>query len=355
MDKEGSSIENLVNTSNKHETSKNYEWGIREFNNVETADRKLIVNKKLEFWVHDDALATYSDFFAEIFGKSLVLNSTINVENTSYADEDYKKTDITVPHEHLFFDILVWIYGKDSKKLKKAAKTFQPFLYLISLGIYLKMKPEFFEILLTKPSFDWKIEYFSDPTWSKSIFTFPILERIVEQMKTDNFTKIIALVSWLKEINPVSKAVINTKESLEQILTSTDLFLVRNYVKRNSLMSGLSGREIGALLERFPQMLSAFDASTLVEEFIFTSMKKLVCLVCKKEFSSPFEIIESLECKGENFHPKNCINVKNDKAQCNHESCGRKLVKGENTCCHKQITANGCCSGEGKHMIVLSD
>jgi hypothetical protein len=192
MDKVESSIENLlVNISSKNEQTKNWEWGIRDFNNVETADRKLVVNKKYEFWVHDDALATYSDFFAEIFGKNLVLNNTINNETTTNNEEDYKKTEITLPHEQLFFDVLLWIYTKDTRKLKKAAKTFNPFLYLISLGIFLKMKPEFFEILLNKPNFDWKIEYFSDPIWSKTIFTFPILEQIVEQMKTNNFTKII--------------------------------------------------------------------------------------------------------------------------------------------------------------------
>lgn len=193
MDKGNSSIENLLANinSSKNEQTKIFEWGMRDFNNVETADRKLLVNKKYEFWVHDDALSTYSDYFAEIFGKSLLLNNSIILETTTYNEEDYKKTDIVLPHADLFFDVLLWMYTKDTKKLKKAAKTFNPFLYLISLGIYLKMKPEFFEILLTKPSFEWNIEYFNDPIWSKSIFTFPILERIVEQMKTNNFTKII--------------------------------------------------------------------------------------------------------------------------------------------------------------------
>lgn len=197
MDKGESSIEHLLaNMTSKNDNSKSYEWGIRDFNNVESADRKLLVNKKYEFWVHDDALATYSDYFAEIFGKTL-LNNTLTVEphsTTHYNEDEYKKSDITLPHEQLFFDVLLWIYTKDTKKLKKAAKTFHPFLYLISLGIYLKMKPEFFEILLNRPSFEWKIEYFNDTIWSKTIFTFPILERIVEQMTTNNFTKIIGKI-----------------------------------------------------------------------------------------------------------------------------------------------------------------
>ena len=58
MEKIDTSIENLlVNMTSKNETTtKNYEWNIRDFNNVETADRKLVVNKKYEFWVHDNAL-----------------------------------------------------------------------------------------------------------------------------------------------------------------------------------------------------------------------------------------------------------------------------------------------------------
>ena len=38
-------------------------YSISDFNNVETADRKLIINNKLEFWVHDFVLNTYCDYF----------------------------------------------------------------------------------------------------------------------------------------------------------------------------------------------------------------------------------------------------------------------------------------------------
>ena len=38
-------------------------YGISDFNNVESADRKLIINNKLEFWVHDFVLNTYCDYF----------------------------------------------------------------------------------------------------------------------------------------------------------------------------------------------------------------------------------------------------------------------------------------------------
>ena len=65
------SIENYIGTiSENNYNTKNYEWSIRDINNVEMADRKLIINKKLNFWVHDDALSANSDYFAELFGRN---------------------------------------------------------------------------------------------------------------------------------------------------------------------------------------------------------------------------------------------------------------------------------------------
>ena len=95
--KNDQSIENLLAniTSNKPDT-KSHEWGIKDFNNIETADRKLIVNKKFEFWVHDEALSTYSDYFSEIFGKSILLEIA-NVKNETLLDlllvRNYIKTN----------------------------------------------------------------------------------------------------------------------------------------------------------------------------------------------------------------------------------------------------------------------
>jgi hypothetical protein len=193
-----SSIDNLLaNFTSKNEVSKaQIEWSIRDFNNVETADRKLIVNKKFEFWVHDDILSYYSEYFGELFGRTLLPDNSkfdINLSMRSNEEEGYKKSDITVPHDELFLDILLWIYTRDGRKLTKAAKTFTSLLYLISLGIYLKMKPEFFEILLSKSNFNWKLEYFNENIWSRSIFTFSILERIVDEMKTKDYIKIIGI------------------------------------------------------------------------------------------------------------------------------------------------------------------
>ena len=79
-------------------------------------------------------------------------------------------------------------------------------------------------------------------------------------------------------------------------------------------MSGLKGKEIAFLLKMFPGLHSAFDTSLIVDEFIFSSGKRLLCQVCKKEFNSPFEVAENIDCKGEVYHPKNLVSFKNDKA-----------------------------------------
>ena len=60
--------------------------GIKDFIKIETAERKLIVNKKFEFWVHDEALSTYSDYFSEIFVKSILLEIA-NVENENINED----------------------------------------------------------------------------------------------------------------------------------------------------------------------------------------------------------------------------------------------------------------------------
>ncbi len=156
-------------------------WSMKDFNNVIEADRKLVINKSNEFWVHDDVLSFYSDFFADLLSKPEQLQVT----------GEEARTELEMPQGAKFFDILFWMYSRDTKKLKKASKNFHDFLKLISIGIFLKMKPDFFEILLNKLPFQWKEEFFYDSLWSRKIFTYPVLERVVDEMKTNNFTKTV--------------------------------------------------------------------------------------------------------------------------------------------------------------------
>jgi len=180
------SIENMMNSVNNLSDTKMKStwWSMKDFNNCIEADRKLVINNTLEFWIHDEVLSTYSDYFADLLGKTFVLNSTNEI------------TRIDMPYDSKFFEVLFWMYSRDSKRLRKAAKNFHDFLKMISLGIFLKLKPDFFEILLNKIAFQWKEEYFYDPLWSRKVFTFPVLEKVVEEMKTNNFTKTVGIIIY---------------------------------------------------------------------------------------------------------------------------------------------------------------
>jgi hypothetical protein len=165
------------------------------------------------------------------------------------------------------------------------------------------------------------------------------------------------LLSWLKEIDTKQKKVIDSKETLEEILTSIDLFLVRNYIKSNNLMSGLIYKEISELTIMFPNLHSAFDTSTVIREYAFSSGKKLICIICKKEFASPFEVIQSLSCVGEPYHPKNFVaqRIEKNNLNCLHDGCSKKISKMELSCCHKPFNSPGCTMGEGRHLIIIEN
>jgi len=96
MDKIETSIENFIGAMSENNNIKNYEWSIRDINNVETADRKLIINKRLNFWVHDDALISNSDFFCELFeNKNDVFQANESkIENANLLKNDNKNIKI---------------------------------------------------------------------------------------------------------------------------------------------------------------------------------------------------------------------------------------------------------------------
>lgn len=340
MEKNEISLETFnANISSKNELAEQAA-GLKEFNNVETADRKLILNKDTQFWIHDDILSSNSDYFAEL------------LHSKEQEAQDIPELRIEVPHHVHFFDILIWIYTKDSRKLKKASKNFHSFIYVLSLGTHLKLKPAFFDILLSRLSFQWKNSYFEDPAWSKTVFTFPVLERIVDDMKAENTTKVIALLSWLKEVE--GGKVKDSQEAFDPYANATEMFLVRNYIRNQKLMSGIELGDLQALTQQFSQFLLAFDTNTILQEFIYSSARKIYCQICKKEFESPHTVTG--ECKTEFFHPK--CHLKSDKNNlCNHDGCFRKTNKSESsafTCCHKvNQDSKGCISGDGKHQILL--
>ena len=63
--------------------------------------------------------------------------------------------------------------------------------------------------------------------------------------------------------------------NLNEILSSMDLFLIRNYIQSHKLMVGLTFREINDLYYLFTPLHSVFDIDALSKEYIKNQMKKI--------------------------------------------------------------------------------
>ena len=352
-DSNSESLENMIGNSiqlnnidfshdNNHKV-----FGLSDCNNIETADRKLIVNNKYEFWVHDYILCLNSKFFSKYFDENLDKNEKTTIVTTE--EDEIKQTKIFIPYNELFFDILLWMYTKDYKKLKLFSKDYNTFLSLLSLGTYLQLINEFFDELLNNFNFNWKKENFDNILWSRTTINFPILIKIVNKINSDNYLKIYSLLSWLKVIDIEKKKI--KKDDLTK--KSNDLFFVRNYIKKKNLMKNLKTEELILLKNKFPEYKSALDIIGLLNNFYFSKIN-IKCIVCNKKFSSQFEAIENCICEGKKYHPI-CLFSKND--FCKHENCRKKYSKDEYMCCHKKIDNknNGCLINEGKHIFIIEN
>jgi hypothetical protein len=252
------------------------------------------------------------------------------------------------------------------------------------------MIEEFFDIILNKIEFEWKLEYFDNILWSKNNFEFSILEKIMNNMHVDNFTKLNALLSWLK----------NDKENKEEILynfnedydkykekendynfnknenynnkETKEFFYVRYYIKKSGLVKNINSKEIIKLKNQHCYLTSIFDLNEIIDKYILCNSKLIFCLVCNETFSSPFELKENLECKSEFYHPRYFDNLdssfslsnnsssnlnltKDLKNICLHEGCKKKQNDTEFNCCHKSKRSKGCTYAEGNHQLVIID
>ena len=69
--------------------------GINNFNNVETSDRKLIINNKLEFWVHDKILNDNCNYF-----QTLNKNENLSQNKDDLTNENVKKRVTSTLHNN---------------------------------------------------------------------------------------------------------------------------------------------------------------------------------------------------------------------------------------------------------------
>ena len=470
-DQKGNSLDQLIGyyehpSSDSQLSSLKISYSLSDFNNVETADRKLIINDKLEFWVHDYVLNTYCDYFKikliseknpknpynnnnheikefkeyddepkeilteepetnsnTIYSKFIlkntntktdniknnniynkkennIWNNNINKDNYTYKEINYSKkikeikyldntsnnnnlkgkkinqeaneinevldalniskstikeeiqiTKINIPNKNeseLFFEVLLWMYTKDKTKLKKFSKNFEMLLHLLSLGIFLKMKKEYFKVLLSNIKIVWDKKLFSIPLWTRDKISFHVLEKIVPLINT-SYLRIFALISWLKSIDINTNKIINDKEIINNCLKSKDFFLVRNYIKKYKLMYNLSKEELIDLKNNFTEYIDCLDIDGLLNSYLFVPLS---CVICKNEFSSVYEILNNKVCNNEKYHPP-CGPMEN----CQHKGCQKRFKKGEYYCCHKKLNEknSGCLVGEGKHIFVLNN
>lgn len=245
------------------------------------------------------------------------------------------------------------------------------------------MKEDFYEMILNKFEFDWTLEHFKNKLWSKKNFDFFILEKIIEEMKTDCNIKIKGLISWLEneEKNPEEKNIknISIKEDyLEKYLEedkeyseqeSKDLFYVRNYLKKSCLFKKLTTENISSLRKEHKKFTSVYDLDEVISNYIQCDSMLLFCLVCRKTFNSPYELKKDLECKSDYYHPSLYKNpqisnsfsnsflsnntIKTTKTICLHEGCKKKPNNNEFICCHKTKDNKGCTFGEKKHQLII--
>ena len=442
-------------------------YGLSDFNNVETADRKLIINDKLEFWVHDYVLNNYCDYFKiyiqtgphkniyknnnhlnsnninikefkefddepkdiiteepetnstntnTMYSKFILKNTNFKIENTRNNNNIYKRdnainkenkdnirketnlyrkykdirnnkdnnskgkkvnqetkeikefldalndsksvikeeiqvTKINIPNENeseLFFEVLLWMYTKDKTKLKKFTKNFEMLLHLLSLGIFLKMKKEYFQVLLSNMKIVWDKKLFSIPLWTRDKFSFHVLEKIVPLINT-NYLRIYSLISWLKSIDLKTNKIIKDKEKVNTCLRSKDFFLVRNYIKKYKLMYNLSKEELIDLKNNFEEYIDCLDLDGILNSYLFIP---LTCVICKNSFSSAYEVLNNKSCNNEKYHPP-CGPMET----CQHKGCQKRFKKTEYYCCHKKLTEkdSGCLVGEGRHIFIFSN
>jgi hypothetical protein len=272
-------------------------------------------------------------------------------ESKSTIKEDIKITKISLPNKSesdLFFEILLWMYTKDKTKLKKFTKNFEILLNLLSLGIYLKMKKEYFQVLLSNLKIKWDKELFTIPLWTRDKFSFHVLEKIIPLIST-SYLRIYSLISWLKSIDLITNKIIKDKEVINKCLRSKDFFLVRNYIKRYKLMYNLSKEELVNLRNDFGEYIDCLDMDGLLNNYLFIPLS---CVICKNNFNSVYQVLNNKICKNEKYHPP-CGTMDS----CQHKGCQKRFRKGEYNCCHRKINEkdSGCLVGEGKHIFILNN
>ena len=127
----------------------------------------------------------------------------------------------------------------------------------------------------------------------------------------------------------INNEIIKDKEVIDKCLKSKDFFLVRNYMKKYKLISGLSKEELIDIKNTFEDYIDCLDMDGILNNYLFVSLS---CIVCKTDFSSVYDVLEHKNCINAKYHPP-CGQMEN----CQHKGCQKRFKKGEYNCCHKKL------------------
>lgn len=324
---------------------------INDLNNYVGANRKLVINDTYEFWVHDAILIENSKYFGQLFkGKKLPTRE----EKIKLGSNDITKTFIDVPHPEYFFDILTWIYSKDSHRLSCAADEPESFLSILSLGIHLELCDGFFTSMLTTCDIQLDENLIQNTQWSRFCFTFEVLVNLIELMPKESFLlKVCALLSWLKEDNTLKLTseddYINEREL--ELLTSKEFFMVKDFVNKNKIEEKMTIADLGYIKCKYPFLVPIFDIDYLINKYIENSKMKISCKICGKKGTNIQEFA-SIPCEIKLYHPRSFVMLQRQlTSKCEHEDCKKKLAINEFPCCHKASHVDGCLLSDGNHLL----
>ena len=336
------------------------EFTLSDLNNYIGADRKLIINEINEFWIHDIILIHNSSFFNKLLNtKEIKPTKTdeINIEGNKII-----KTYITIPHSEFFFDILTWIYSKDIKRLSLIADDQESYLSILSLGVFLGLKHEFFSSIVNACEIKLDEELIKSELWSRFQFPFEVLTSLIDLMPKENYSlRFFALIFWLKEDkkNLLGKGDLDEDEyedvdiSELDLLTCDDFFKIKDYIKDKKICQNLEINDLVRFRNEFPKLLPLLDYNYIIDKFVENSKVKISCRICRLQGNN-VKIFNEKKCQEKLYHPKKFIQLQRQIiSKCSHNGCTKKISINEFPCCHQQNLGEGCLMSNGHHILSI--
>jgi hypothetical protein len=340
------------------------EFTLSDLNNYIGADRKLIINDTNEFWIHDIILINNSTFFNKLLNTKEI--NPLKTEEVNIEGKKIIKTYINIPHSEFFFDILTWFYSKDIKRLSFIADDQESYLSILSLGVFLGLKHEFFSSIVNACEMKLDEELINSELWSRFQFPFEVLTSLIELMpKENNSLKFFALISWLKEDHRNKKNEImgKTEEGEEvyedvdyselDLLTCDDFFKIKDYIKEKKICQTLDINDLIRFRKEFPKLLPILDYSYIIDKYVENSKVKISCRICRLQ-GNDLKIFTEKKCQEKLYHPKKFIQLQRQIiSKCNHNGCTKKIAINEFPCCHQQNLGEGCLMSNGHHILSV--